>query len=76
MKSKKDNHKWIGGYKLGHPAIPQDRIKVKADCGHVCLAYETRIRGDGSTLCPACVPLLTGALAGGGASRLSKGGSQ
>jgi len=62
MKASKDKHKWVGGYRLGHPSIAQDKQKVTADCGHTCLGHETRIRGDGSTLCLRCIPLFTGAL--------------
>lgn len=58
----KDKHKWVGGYRLGHPKVTEGKYKVIADCGHQCLGHETRIRGDGTTLCPDCVPTFTGAL--------------
>ena len=59
-----DRHKWVGGYRLGDPRIAQDKYRVIADCGYECRGYETRIKGDDTTLCPDCVPLLTGGLAG------------
>ncbi len=57
-----DKHKWVGGYRLGHPAIAQDKYHVIADCGHECKGYETRVVGNERTICPDCVPTMVGAL--------------